>query len=63
MEKMPNNTQMIERSDVGDVEFDDRIFRIMIGVVGLISVTMAIMMLIAGAIGFWALINWMLSVV
>lgn len=61
MEKRPNNNLINEIE--AEEKFDDRIFRIMLGVVGIVSVTLAIMFMIAGAIGFWALINWTLSLI
>lgn len=39
-------------------EFDDRIFRIMIGICGLVSIVLTLMMLAAGGIGLFALIKF-----
>ena len=61
MEKRPNNTQMVERSDVCDAEFDDRIFRNMIGICGLVSIVLTLMMLATIGIGLFALIKFVLG--
>lgn len=59
MEKRPNNNHIVERSYVGDAEFDYRIFKIAIGACGLISVIIALMMLAAGSVG----LIWMIKLV
>ena len=61
MEKRPNNNLINEIE--AEEKFDGRIFRIMLGIIGIVSVVIAIMMMIAGAIGLWALINWTLSLI
>ena len=54
MEKRPNNTQIDTRSDE---EFDDRYFRIMLGVVCLTSVVLALLFMAAGVVGLIWLIK------
>lgn len=41
-----------------DEEFEGRIFRIMIGVCGLVSIVLTLMLLAAGGIGLFALIKF-----
>ena len=54
MEKRPNNKQVTERYDV---EFDDRYYRIVIGIACLVSLIVAFMMMAAGAVGLIWLIK------
>jgi len=55
---MRENNQVTKRSHVGDVEFDDRIFRVVLGTVGIVSVVLSVFLIVAAAIGFFALINF-----
>ena len=42
-------------------EFEDRVFKIMIGISGLISIILSLMLLAAGGIGLFALIKFVLA--
>ena len=49
------------RTQEHNEEFDDRIFRIVIGVCGLVSIVLTLMFLAAGGIGLFALIKFVLG--
>lgn len=55
MEKRPNTNQIEERYDE---QVDYRYFRIMLGIVCLISVVLALLFMAAGAVGLLALIKF-----
>ena len=54
MEKRPNNTQIDNHYDV---EFDDRYYRIVLGIACLVSLIVAFIMMAAGAVGLIWLIK------
>ena len=58
MEKRPNTNQIEERYDE---QFDDRYFRIMLGIVCLTSVVLALLFMAAGAVGLLALIKFVFT--
>jgi hypothetical protein len=58
MEKRPNNNQIEERYDE---QIDDRYFRIMLGIVCLTSVVLALLFMVAGAVGLLALIKFVFT--
>ena len=58
MEKRPNNNQIEERYDE---QIDDRYFRIMLGIVCLTSVVLALLFMAAGAVGLFALIEFVFT--
>lgn len=58
MEKRPNVNQITERYDE---QIDDRYFRIMLGIVCLISVVLALLFMAAGAVGLLALIKFVFT--
>ena len=66
MEKRPNINRIDNRDDgiedlyegLYDEQIDDRYFRIMLGIVCLISVVLALLFMAAGAVGLLALIKF-----
>lgn len=58
MEKRPNTNQIEERYDE---QFDDRYFRIMLGIVCLTSVVLALLFMAAGVVGLLALIKFVFT--
>ena len=58
MEKRPNVNQIEERYDE---QIDDRYFRIILGIVCLISVVLALLFMAAGTVGLFALIKFMFT--
>ena len=58
MEKRQNTNQIEERYDE---QFDDRYFRIILGIVCLTSVVLALLFMAAGAVGLLALIKFVFA--
>lgn len=58
MEKRPSANQIRERYDE---QFDDRYFRIILGIVCLTSVVLALLFMAAGVVGLIALIKFVFT--